>query len=82
MAGLGMFVLLFAFASLAGLRAHIAEWDEHWLQRKAEAYNRTLETYDPNPEHVVAHLNMHTNRYVYKSLCLLFLFKLLVACVS
>lgn len=56
-------VLYIAFASiLPVLRANIAEYDEVWLRRAAEAWNRTLESFEPHPEKIVTHLNMHVQR--------------------
>ncbi|KAH6822313.1 Pectate lyase family protein [Perilla frutescens var. hirtella] len=56
-------IVFVSFASILGvLNANIGEWDEVWLKRQAEAMNRTLETYEPIPEHVVTHLNVNTKR--------------------
>lgn len=55
-----LFVLFFSFAWIfPALDANIAEWDEVWLTRAKESWNRTLDTYESNPEKVVSHLNMH-----------------------
>lgn len=56
-------VLVFAFASiLPVLKANIAKDDEVWRRRAAESWDRTLKSYDPNPEKIVSHLNMHVHR--------------------
>ncbi|PIN01764.1 Pectate lyase [Handroanthus impetiginosus] len=56
-------VLLFAFTSILPIiRANIGEFDEVWLRRAAEAWNRTLESYEPEPERIVSHLNMNVHR--------------------
>lgn len=56
-------ILLFAFACISPvLHAHIGEWDEVWLKRAQESRNRTLETYEPIPEHIVRHLNVNAKR--------------------
>lgn len=47
------------------LFAHIANWDEEWLRREQEAWNNTLNSYEPNPEKVTSELNNHANRYIY-----------------
>lgn len=44
------------------LYANIGEWDEVWKKRAEESWNRTVETYEPIPEHVVSHLNVHAKR--------------------
>lgn len=66
MKGLGMFsslVLLLALASLLPtLRANIAEYDEVWRRRAEESWNRTLKSYEPEPENIVAHLNKQVHR--------------------
>jgi len=55
-----LFVLFFSFAWIfPALDANIAEWDEVWLARAKESLNRTLDTFESNPEKVVSHLNMH-----------------------
>ncbi|KAH6792057.1 Pectate lyase family protein [Perilla frutescens var. hirtella] len=57
-------ILIFAFAStlLPSSTANIAVYDEYWQKRAAEAWNRTLDTYEPIPAKVVSHLNLHTSR--------------------
>lgn len=60
-----LIILIFAFAStLPSSTANIAVYDEYWAKKAAEAWNRTLETYEPMPAKVVSHLNLHTSRYV------------------
>ncbi|KAL8528299.1 hypothetical protein ACS0TY_005924 [Phlomoides rotata] len=55
-----LFVLFFSFAWIfPALDANIGEWDEVWLTRAKESLNRTLQTFEPNPEKVVSHLNKH-----------------------
>lgn len=55
-----LFILFFSFAWVfPALDANIGEWDEVWLTRAEESVNRTLAAYEPNPEKVVTHLNMH-----------------------
>ncbi|KAL0461649.1 UNVERIFIED_CONTAM: putative pectate lyase P59 [Sesamum latifolium] len=49
------------------LRANIAEYDEVWRRRAAEAYNRTLQAYHPDPEKVVMHFNKHVNKHFEES---------------
>lgn len=44
------------------LDARIGDWDDVWLKRAEESKNRTLDTYEPIPEHVVAHLNVNAKR--------------------
>lgn len=70
-------ILIFAFASILPFStANIAEYDDYWSKKAAEAWNRTLETYEPIPVEVVNHLNVHTQRYVpkiYKLIILSFL---------
>lgn len=59
-----LIILIFASASTLPIsEARIAEYDEYWEQRAAEAWNRTLETYEPIPAKVVSHLNLHAGRY-------------------
>lgn len=56
-------ITFFTFTSIFPvLNAHIGEWDEVWQKRAEEARNRTIETYEPIPEHVVAHLNVNAKR--------------------
>lgn len=63
-------ITFFTFTSIFPvLNAHIGEWDEVWQKRAEEARNRTIETYEPIPEHVVAHLNVNAKRYISYSLC-------------
>ena len=52
--------MFFSFAWIfPALDASIVEWDDVWLARAQESWNRTLDTFEPNPEKVVTHLNMH-----------------------
>lgn len=44
------------------LNANIGEWDEVWKKRAQESWNRTLDTYEPIPEHIVSHLNVNAKR--------------------
>lgn len=61
-----LIVLLFAFAStLPCTTANFIDFDEVWQKRAAEAWNRTLESYEPNPAKIVSHLNLHADRYIY-----------------
>lgn len=66
MAGNKLNPLLVLFVGVACIstvvNAHIGEWDEVWRRRAAESWNRTLAAYEPNPEHIVDHLNGHVNR--------------------
>ncbi|KAL3624179.1 putative pectate lyase P59 [Castilleja foliolosa] len=55
-----LLVLLLAFASC--IKANIVEFDEVWERRAAEAWNRTLESYEPSPAKVISHLNLHVHR--------------------
>ncbi|XP_011098575.1 probable pectate lyase P59 [Sesamum indicum] len=57
-------LFLFAFASTlpGAVRAHIAEFDEVWQRRAEEAWNRTLESYEPAPAKIVSHLNLNVHR--------------------
>ncbi|KAL0450592.1 UNVERIFIED_CONTAM: putative pectate lyase P59 [Sesamum latifolium] len=57
-------LFLFAYASTlpGAVRANIAEFDEVWQQRAAEAWNRTLESYEPAPAKIVSHLNLNAER--------------------
>lgn len=58
-------IMFFTFTSiLPVLNSHIGEWDEVWQKRAEAAINRTIETYEPIPEHVVAHLNVNAKRYL------------------
>ncbi|XP_073060351.1 probable pectate lyase P59 [Primulina eburnea] len=58
-----LIVLFYAFASfLPTLRANFAEFDEFWQRRAAEAWNRTLESYEEEPHKIVSHLNMNVHR--------------------
>lgn len=67
-----LIILILAFAStLPSSTANIAQYDDYWAKKAAEAWNRTLETYEPMPAKVVSHLNMHTSRYE----CSLVIFK-------
>ena len=55
-----IFVLVLPFAS-----ANISHYDDYWSKKAAEAWNRTLATYEPMPAKVVSHFNEHTHRYNY-----------------
>lgn len=55
-----LLVLFLAFASRS--EANFAELDEYWQARAAEAWNHTLESYEPEPAKIVSHLNMHSHR--------------------
>ncbi|XP_073159085.1 probable pectate lyase P59 [Henckelia pumila] len=58
-----LIVFFVALASiLPSLRAHHEEFDEVWRRRAAESWNRTLESYEEQPEKIVNHLNMHVHR--------------------
>ncbi|KAH6763488.1 Pectate lyase family protein [Perilla frutescens var. hirtella] len=62
-----LLVMFFTFAWMSQvLNANIGEWDEVWKKRAEESWNRTLETYEPIPEHIVSHLNVHANKAVKK----------------
>lgn len=62
---MNLLILFFSFAWIfPSLNAHIGEWDEVWLRRAEESWNRTLETFEPNPEKVVSHLNVHAKRSI------------------
>ncbi|GAV63758.1 Pec_lyase_C domain-containing protein/Pec_lyase_N domain-containing protein [Cephalotus follicularis] len=54
-------LLFIFFLSLAvivpTLRAHIAEYDEYWKQRAAEAHQAAEEAYNPNPEKMTDEFN-------------------------
>lgn len=64
-------IMFFTFIGiLPGLNSHIGEWDEVWQKRAEEARNRTIETYEPIPEHVVAHLNVNAKRYLCHYYCI------------
>lgn len=55
-----LLLLFLAFASTS--EANIAEFDEYWKARAAEAWNRTLLSYEPEPAKIVSHLNQHAHR--------------------
>ncbi|KAG8384733.1 hypothetical protein BUALT_Bualt04G0148900 [Buddleja alternifolia] len=59
-----LIILFFGLASfLPSITAHIADSDDvYWQKRAAEAWNRTLLSYEPQPEKIVSHLNMHVHR--------------------
>ncbi|PIN16336.1 Pectate lyase [Handroanthus impetiginosus] len=59
-----LMMMLFALASIYPpiVRANIAEFDEFWQKKAAEAWNRTLQSYEPNPEKIVTHLNLNVHR--------------------
>ena len=58
-------ILFFACASILPFStANIAQYDDYWKKKAAEAWNRTLETYEPIPAKVVNHLNSDSNRTV------------------
>ncbi|EPS66620.1 hypothetical protein M569_08154, partial [Genlisea aurea] len=46
--------------------ARIAEYDDFWKKRRAEAWNRTLLSYEPNPAKIVTHLNLHSHRLLHE----------------
>ncbi|KAL0461647.1 UNVERIFIED_CONTAM: putative pectate lyase P59 [Sesamum latifolium] len=61
-------ILIFVVASiLPVLRANIGEYDEVWWRRAAEAYNRTLHAYEPDPLKVVMHFNKNVHRHIKES---------------
>ncbi|KAL0395656.1 UNVERIFIED_CONTAM: putative pectate lyase P59 [Sesamum calycinum] len=61
-------IFVFVVASiLPVLRANIAEFDEVWRRRAAEAYNRTLHAYEPDPLKVVMHFNKNVHRHINES---------------
>ncbi|KAL0431695.1 UNVERIFIED_CONTAM: putative pectate lyase P59 [Sesamum radiatum] len=61
-------ILFFVVASiLPVLRANIGEYDEVWRRRAAEAYNRTLQAYEPDPLKVVMHFNKNVHRHIKES---------------
>ncbi|KAL0431691.1 UNVERIFIED_CONTAM: putative pectate lyase P59 [Sesamum radiatum] len=63
-----LFISFLACASMLPLlRANIAEYDEVWRRRAAEAYNRTLQAYHPDPVKVVMHFNKHVNKHFEES---------------
>ncbi|KAL2252430.1 probable pectate lyase P59 [Sesamum indicum] len=63
-----LLISFLAFASILPLlRADIAEYDEVWRRRAAEAYNRTVQAYHPDPLKVVMHFNKHVNKHVEES---------------
>ncbi|KAL8471523.1 hypothetical protein ACS0TY_028966 [Phlomoides rotata] len=55
-------VLVTAVSLLPWSEAHILEYDEYWTKQSAEAWNRTLASYEPNPAKIVSHLNLHADR--------------------
>ncbi|KAL0332035.1 UNVERIFIED_CONTAM: putative pectate lyase P59 [Sesamum calycinum] len=55
-------LVLFLFAFAGAARANIAEFDEVWQRRAEEAWNRTLESYEPAPAKIVSHLNLNVHR--------------------
>jgi len=48
-------------ASAALSYAHIGDFDEHWQKREQEARRVALETYHPDPQEVIDHLNHHVH---------------------
>lgn len=62
------FILFFFFLSLAvivpTLQAHIAEYDEYWKQRAAEAEQANVEAYHPNPEAITEHFNSQVGKII------------------
>ncbi|XP_047950843.1 probable pectate lyase P59 [Salvia hispanica] len=60
-----MLMVFFGFGwMLEMVNGNIGEWDEVWKKRSEESWNRTLETYEPVPEHIVSHLNVHAKKAV------------------
>ncbi|KAG8366838.1 hypothetical protein BUALT_Bualt16G0009500 [Buddleja alternifolia] len=60
-----LIVFAFAFASvLPILKGNIIpdSNEEYWVKRAAEAWNRTLEAYEPYPEKIISHLNVNAHR--------------------
>ncbi|KAK4488461.1 hypothetical protein RD792_004225 [Penstemon davidsonii] len=56
-------ILFFAFASiLPSFGANVVDFDDTWLKRAVVAWNRTLESYEPEPEKIVTHLNLNAQR--------------------
>ena len=55
-------LLVTAVSSLPWSESHILEYDEYWTKQSSEAWNRTLEAYEPNPAKIVSHLNLHADR--------------------
>jgi hypothetical protein len=62
-----IFVLFFVFFVASFSSFVRAQSDMHldavWEKRAAESWNRTLESYEPNPEKIVMHLNENIHRY-------------------
>ncbi|XP_007046218.2 PREDICTED: probable pectate lyase P59 [Theobroma cacao] len=56
------FFSLFFVVIIPTLHAHIAEYDDYWRQREAEAKEHFNKAYNPNPEEVTQHFNHHVAR--------------------
>lgn len=58
--------LLFFFVSfvviIPTLHANIAEYDDYWKQRAAQAEKDNHEAYNPDPEEVTNSFNSHVNK--------------------
>lgn len=62
-------ILFIAFAAfIPTLKAQI---DDVWERRAQESWNRTLESYEPDPVKIVTHLNTNVHRWVH--FCFLFI---------
>ncbi|KAK8602755.1 hypothetical protein V6N13_084958 [Hibiscus sabdariffa] len=60
-------VFLFSvFTLIPKLWANIGEFDDFWKQREEEAWKIALAAYEPNPENVTNHLNLHVNKALEK----------------
>ncbi|KAL7086097.1 hypothetical protein ACP275_14G318600 [Erythranthe tilingii] len=60
---MGLLFLLIAFAyALPSISANFVDSDEYWVKRSVQAWNNTLESYEPHPAKIVSHLNLHSTR--------------------
>ncbi|KAK4477624.1 hypothetical protein RD792_016862 [Penstemon davidsonii] len=58
-----LIILLLAFAAnLPSLQANFEEFEGVWLKRAEEAWNRTLKSFESEPEKIVTHLNMNVHK--------------------
>ncbi|XP_019180871.1 PREDICTED: probable pectate lyase P59 [Ipomoea nil] len=61
-----MFLVTFAII-LPSISGHIAEWDEVWQQRKIEAWEHALKTFEPDPSNVSAAFNDEVHKTLLES---------------
>lgn len=58
---LGLVLLLLAAVAVLA-KAHIAEFDDYWSEREANARKLAEEAYHPTPEEVTNELNEHVTQ--------------------